>query len=214
MDKRYAIFDMDGTLVDSMVYWKGLAVEFLGKKGVSEIPEDMLEKIKPMTMTESAALFACEFSLKGSTESLAAEMNEMMNEHYRKDIPLKDGVREYLDILCQKGTEMCVASATAEPLMEACLSRLGVRRYFRFLLSCETVGAGKNRADIYLESAGRLGGTPSETAVYEDAFYAVSTAKKAGFYVVGVYDPSAAAHWNEIEELSDEVIRTFKEERK
>lgn len=209
MDKKFAIFDMDGTLVDSMVYWKNLAAEFLTSKGVSHVSKEILEKIKPMTMTESSALFIREFSLEGTPESIAAEMNSRMDEHYCKDIPLKEGVRAYLEQLAQNGTVMCVASATAEYLMDACLTRLGVRSYFQFLISCETVGIGKNQPDVYFESAKRLGCLPCEAAVYEDALYAAKTAKEAGFYVVGIYDESAEAHWNEMQILADETIRTF-----
>lgn len=209
MDKMYAIFDMDGTLVDSMVYWKRLAEEFLIKKGVSDIPKDILEKIKPMTMTESSKLFIDTFSLSGTPQSVADEMNDMMDEHYRSDIPLKDGVAEYLKELHERGVTMCVASATAEPLMQACLERLDVRKYFEFLLSCESVGAGKNRPDVYFESARRLNSSPEDTAVYEDALYAAKTAKDAGFYVVGVYDESAKAHWEEMKNIADETVRTF-----
>ena len=209
MDKKFVIFDMDGTLVDSMIYWKNLATEFLSSKGVSQVSKDILEKIKPMTMTESAALFIREFSLEGTPESVAAEMNQRMDEHYCKDIPLKEGVRSYLEQLAQKEIVMCVASATAEHLMEACLTRLGVRSCFKFLLSCETVGTGKNQPDVYFEAAKRLGCLPCEAAVYEDALYAAKTAKEAGFYVVGIYDESADAHWNEMQNLADETIRTF-----
>ncbi len=193
-----------------MVYWKHLAGEFLEKKGVTNIPADLTERIKPMTMTESAALFIEEFQLSGTPDSVAAEMNDMMDEHYRADIPLKDGVENYLQRLKCAGVRMCVASATAQSLMAACLSRLGVLDFFEFLLSCEEVGAGKNTPDVYFASAERLGAIPEETAVYEDAFYAARTAKNAGFYVVGVYDDHAARHWNRLTALSDETIYDWK----
>ena len=113
-----------------MGYWKRLAGEYLETHGVLNPPKDILEKIKPMTMTESAALFIREFGLQGTPEQVADDMNAMMDEHYRSDIPLKAGVKEYLTRLRDRGVRMCVASATAEPLMEACLSRLGVRGDF------------------------------------------------------------------------------------
>ena len=203
MDKQFAIFDMDGTLIDSMVFWKNLATEYLTCKGVREIPAEILEQIKPMTMSESAALFQTAFGLTGDIES---EMNAMMDDHYRKDIPLKPGVREYLQKLHDWGVQMCVASATAEHLMESCLTRLGVRDYFEFLLSCETVGAGKRSPIVYHTSAQRLNVMPQEIAVYEDALYAIQTAKKAGYYVVGIYDDSAADRWQAIEEMADQII--------
>ena len=203
MDKKYAIFDMDGTLIDSMGFWKNLAAEYLTAKGVAEIPAQILEQIKPMTMSESAALFKREFGLTGDVE---AEMNAMMEDHYRTDIPLKPGVREYLENLHRQGVRMCVASATAEHLMESCLTRLGVRQNFEFLLSCETVGAGKRSPLVYQEAARRLGAVPGETAVYEDALYAVQTARNAGYYVVGVYDDSASGNWQTIENIADEII--------
>ena len=208
MDKNFAIFDMDGTLIDSMVFWKNLATEYLSSKGVRQIPEDIPERIKPMTMSESAALFQQEFGLSGDPE---AEMNAMMDAHYRNDIPLKPGVREYLQMLRSRGVRMCVASATAEHLMEACLKRLGVRDCFSFLLSCETVGAGKRSPLVYQESAKRLHAAPEDVAVYEDALYALQTAKAAGYYVVGVYDDSAAKNWQTIEGIADEVILNWEE---
>ena len=208
MDKKYAIFDMDGTLIDSMIFWKNLATEYLSSKGVKQLPEDIPERIKPMTMSESAALFQQEFGLAGDPE---AEMNAMMDAHYRSDIPLKPGVQKYLQTLRSRGVRMCVASATAEHLMEACLKRLGIRDFFEFLLSCETVGAGKRSPLVYQESAKRLNALPTEIAVFEDALYALQTAKDAGYYVVGVYDDSSAKNWQTIEKLADEIVLNWEE---
>ncbi|MCI9468549.1 MAG: HAD family phosphatase [Oscillospiraceae bacterium] len=212
MDKQYAIFDMDGTLVDSMPYWCSLAREYLEKKGVKDVSVAILDQIRPMTMTESGSLFIREYGFSCTPEDVADEMNAMMVAHYRTDVPLKSGAKEYLSRLKARGVRMCVASATAEPLMEICLDRLGVLGYFDFLISCETVGVGKNRPDVYLEAARRLGGAPERTAVYEDAVFAAKTAKTAGFYVVGVYDESADAHWADLMRLADETICDFKEE--
>ena len=206
MDKRYAIFDMDGTLVDSMGYWARLGWEYLEGRGVREGLEPVLAQIESMTMLESAALFLRSFGLSGTPEEAVAEMNATMEAHYRADIPLKPGVADYLRGLKARSVTLCVASATAEPLVEACLTRLGVADCFDFWLSCETVGVGKHRSDVYDAAAARMGAAPAGTAVYEDALYAARTAKAAGYYLVAVYDPSAAAHWDELCALADETI--------
>lgn len=209
MDKQFAIFDMDGTLVDSMGCWKQLGREFLRNKGVTGEIERVLQQTKPMTMAESANLFIREFGFAGTPEQVAAEMNGVMDLHYRTDIQLKPGVREYLDALHRRGVTMCVASATAEPLIQACLTRLQVAEDFSFLLSCEAVGTGKNRPDVFLEAARRMGTLPSETAVFEDALYAAETAKAAGFYTVGIYDENSAHHWGQLQETADETISNW-----
>ena len=208
MDKPFAIFDMDGTLIDSMTFWENLAAEYLTSKGIREIPAEILEQIQPMTISESTALFQKAFGLTGDPED---EMNAMMDAHYRNDIPLKPGVLKYIQMLQRRGVRMCVASATAEQLMESCLTRLGVRDYFEFLLSCETVGVGKRSPLVYHESARRLNASPAEIAVYEDALYAVQTAKAAGYYVVGVYDHSAAENWSAFAQEADELILNWED---
>ena len=198
MDKQFCIFDMDGTLVDSMGYWKRLGREFLAQKGVTENVEPVLERIKPMTMTESAALFIESFSLPGTPEGIAAEMNAVMDEHYRRDVPLKPGAAAYVQALRSRGARLC-------------LERLGVADQFAFLLSCDAVGSGKDRPDVFLEAARRLGSAPADTAAFEDAIYAARTAKQAGFYTVGIYDENSAGRWAEMTALADETIRDWRE---
>ncbi len=211
MDRKFAIFDMDGTLVDSMPYWGNLASEFLQDRGLPPPTQAQREAMKTMTVTESSAYLVEAFSLPCTPQQAAAEMNHRMAEHYRSDVPLKPGVREYLMQLKASGVQMCVASATAQPLIEDCLERLGVAELFSFLLSCETVGAGKSRPDVYNTAAQRMGAAPKETAVFEDALLAVNTARAAGYFVVGVYDASGKDQWDEITAHSQEQILDFRD---
>lgn len=206
MERQFAIFDMDGTLVDSMGYWQELGREYLVSKGVTGDMEEVLDRMKPMTMIESGALFIEAFGLPGTPESVAKEITDVMAEHSRTDVSMKAGVKEYLEEQKRMGVRMCIASATAEDLMEICLRRLGLRDYFEFLLSCETIGQGKTRPDVYLAAMERLGATVENVTVYEDAKYAVRTAKDAGVHVVGIYDRNSAPYWDEICEMADEVI--------
>lgn len=205
MNKKYAIFDMDGTLIDSMGIWENLGSEYLYSKGITENIEHITEEIAALTMSESAALFAERFLPNLDGTAVAKEMNEIMDNHYKKDIPLKKGVKEYLDLLKKSGVRMCVASATEECLMKACLERLEILSDFEFILSCETINTSKREPAIYLEAARRWNAQPDEIAVYEDAKYAAETAKRAGFYVIAVYD-KAEKQWRQICETADETI--------
>lgn len=206
MDKRYAVFDLDGTLVDSMAVWQRLGREYLTARGVTAPVDQVLAQTETMTMAESAALFAAAFQLPEKPAQVAAEMNAVMAAHYRRDIPLKDGVLEYLSCLRRAGVRMCVASATASELIEACLRRLNAAQYFEFLLSCEEVGAGKDRPDVFWKAAERFGAPPRGIAVYEDSLFAVKTAAAAGFYTVAVYDDSSRQDWDELTALADASI--------
>lgn len=206
MNKKYAIFDMDGTLIDSMGYWQQLAREYLINRGVTDIPDNLTELIKTRTVNGTASLFIELFGFRDSPQHIADGINALMDEHYRRDIPLKDGVWEALQHLHGQGVHMCVASATTLRLMEICLKRLEIRDYFDFLLSCEQVGAGKDQPLVYLEAARQLNARPKDIAVYEDALFAARTAKNAGFYVVGVYDSTAAASWPDLCRATDESL--------
>ena len=212
MDKQYCIFDMDGTLVDSMGYWERLGIEYLTAQGVSEErAEQAFGQISSMTLLQAVEFLLEELRLSGTPQEMINGMQQVMENHYRQDVLLKPGIREYLEKLKKRGCRMCVATATAEPLARICLERLGIDHYFEFLLSCESIGVGKGSPDIYLMGAQKLGGKPEDTAVFEDAFYAAKTAKEAGFYTVGVKDDGQRCDWARLSVLADEAITSWQE---
>lgn len=203
MKKQFAIFDMDGTLVDSMGYWNRLADEFLARRGFPPLPPELQEESIALTMEDSANLFIRTYGLSETPEQICSEINGLMEGHYRSDVPLKPGAAPLLERLSSAGIKMCVASSTAPALIDICLRRLGVRDYFEFLLSCEEVGEGKNRPTVYLEAARRLGGTPENTVIFEDILVAARTAKRAGFSLGVIYDVNSDAEQPQLKTLAD-----------
>lgn len=212
MDRKYCIFDMDGTLVDSMGYWRRLGFEYLEGKGISEADAARtMEAVKRLTLSQSAQLFLDTYGLPGTAEDVLVEMRDMMERHYRTDVALKPGIVNYLDGLRERGCRLCVATATDERLSHLCLERLGIDDKFEFLLSCQTTGIGKEHPDIYLQAAARLGCRPEEAAVFEDALYAAQTAKAAGFYTVAVWDRTQTLDWSELTDLADEAVKDWRD---
>lgn len=179
MDKRFCIFDMDGPWWTPCAIGKTWALTIWGPRHPPE--EALLRAMESMTMLEGAACFMDAFGIPGPPQRIVDEMEAIMDVRYRKDVDLKPGAKEYLERLRGRGCRLCVATATAEPLSRACLSRLGVDGLFDFILSCETLGVSKEHPDVYLSAARRLGAQPAETAVFEDALYAARTARDAGF---------------------------------
>lgn len=211
MDKKYCIFDMDGTLVDSMGYWRSLGREYLAEQGFTgELVTRTLEKLRALTMLEGADLFRRTFDLPGTPRDIADEMNDMMQAHYRRDVQLKPGAAEYLRMLRKRGCRLCVATATDEALAHICFRRLGIDDCFEFVLSCSTLGVRKTQPDIYYAAARQLGCRPEDAAVFEDALHAAQTAKAAGFYTVVVEDENQRDDWTELTALADEIVTDWR----
>lgn len=205
---RYAIFDMDGTLIDSMPAWERLGEDYLRQNGI-KVPENLNEIINAMSLTESADYFRREFGIKASVKNIICDINKLIEDKYRYEIPLKPQVNEYLSSLKEEGVTMCIATATPLELAEAALKRLKVLQYFSCIVCCDEVGVGKSKPDVYYLAIKKLGAKVEDTMVYEDADYAIETAKEAGFYTIGVYDEAVGRTKEEMKLLCDKYIESF-----
>lgn len=206
----FAIFDMDGTLLDSMGAWKNLGRNYLKSLGICP-PKDLEERTAAMSMREGAEYFHRELGAPGTWKEILRDLDSRMEAEYRESLPLKEGVREYLEYLRENEIKMCVLTATPAYMAQAAFARLGIGEYFEFVMDCEETGKKKTEEECYLAAAGRLGGRPEQTAVYEDADFALKTAKKAGFYTVGIYDETMADRRMVLENLCDIYAENFSE---
>lgn len=197
MKIKAVIFDLDGTLLDSMHCWEDVDRNFLLENGV-EPPEGVSDIVKKMTIQNSASYFKTQFSLPQTCDEIIDRIEEMVKEQYESKIPLKNGAEELIKQLRADGIKMCVASATYNSLANAALKRLGIAESLEFILTCSDVGAGKDKPDIFYKAAERMGGSIADTIVIEDSLHCIETAANAGFKTIAVYDEVAKREWEDI----------------
>lgn len=202
-----AVFDVDGTLLDSMSIWDTIGEDYL--RSIGYIPRENLNEVfKDMSLQQAARYYQTEYGVTLSMEEIMDGVNSLLERFYREQAPLKPGAGEFVRELSRRGVKLCVATATERPLVEAALARCGVLGYFEDILTCTTVGRGKDEPLIYREALKRLGGEQPSTLVFEDALYATRTAKADGFPVAAVYD-SHEKWQEELKALADIYLTDF-----
>ncbi len=197
------IFDLDGTLIDSMKIWYQIDRQFLIENDIENPPREISERMKKLTIDESAELFISEFELNLTKEYVIRRIEELVWIEYEERIPLKSRVIDLLDFLDGRGIPYCIATATYKSLALAVLERCGIADRFSFLLTDEEYPRGKNFPDIFIGACERFGTEPAETLIVEDSLHSIETAKNAGFPVVAVYDESAEPDRERIESIAD-----------
>lgn len=183
---RYALFDMDGTLADTMGYWRALTPQALARRGVT-LPEEDIDALGTLTFSQGVA-YLRERKIPHIEEITREEILTILEGHYRRDARLKAGVRELLDRFRAQGTRMGVATLTPRAQAQVCLQTLGIDGYFEFLFTGEDYPKGKNSPEIFLDAAARFGCDVRRMYLFEDSFYSMKTAHALGIPIVATED--------------------------
>ena len=202
------IFDLDGTLIDSMGVWENLASEFLRKNKIVA-NEGLEEIIKTMTLRESSKYLIDEYNLDYTIEEVIINIKDIVFDAYKYDIKAKDCVYEYLDILEKKNLKMMILTASEKELVEICLKRLGLTKYFDHIITCGDVNLSKNNPEIYILASNLINAKPERVLIFEDSYHCVKAAKKANVKVVAVKDEYSLKDEINIKKLADYYINSF-----
>ena len=200
-----AIFDMDGTLLDSMPVWKRLTQGYLKQFGVHITDQDYAVT-EGFSQPQVAQYFADRYPELPDAQSLMDGMDRLISARYEAIAKPKEGVLDFLEGLRRRGVKMAIATLTARRHAEKALRDRDMLDYFEFMLTIEDVGISKREPDIYLQAAARMGLEPAFCVVFEDAPYACATARRAGFRVCGMVEPAYAAGEDELRASSDLIV--------
>lgn len=203
-----AIFDLDGTLVDSMWVWSKIDIDYLESKGHA-LPENLNSEICHLSFAQTANYFKERFSLSDSIDTILKDWNNMAYNHYSENVKLKDGVKEFLDKLKENNIKIALATSNSVPLLEACLKNNGIYDYFDSITTTDEVSNGKNCPDVYLLAAKKLNVNPKNCIVFEDILPAIKGAKAADMTVIAVSDKHSLNDLDEIINHSDKYINSY-----
>jgi HAD superfamily hydrolase (TIGR01509 family) len=209
-DVKAIIFDVDGTLVDSMWIWKQVDIDFL-KRRKTELPIDLQKDIEGLSYTSTAEYFKERFKLPETVEEIKEEWREMADDFYNNIIPLKAGVKELLQIIREHNLKIGIATSNSRELVETMIKKHEIGKYFDSIrTSCE-VPRSKPFPDVYLQAAKDLDVMPENCLVFEDTVAGATAAKAAGMKVVVIYDELSAESRSHLEQLSELYIMDFHE---
>ena len=207
---KAVLFDLDGTLVDSMWMWHAIDIEYLNRFGLTP-PDDLSEAIEGMSYDETAVYFKRRFNIEDSLDKIKADWKEMSREIYCTKIQLKAGVRHFLDYLKNKNIKMSICTSNSYTLAEELLISLDIYKYFDTIVTAGMVGLGKPNPDVYLEAARLLEIPIEKCIVFEDVVQGIMAGKNAGMKVVAVFDEASKNTTDKKKELADYYVESIDE---
>lgn len=199
------IFDLDGTLLDSLGAWENSGANYVRSLGL-EPPEGLDAKLETMSLMDGARYIKELYNLPDAPEVILEKTLEPIKNRYFYDIQPMPGVREQLARLQVQGVKMVVATASHREFAERALARLGMLDYFEFIITCDEVGIGKTSPKVYEEALKRLGVMKERTLVAEDALHALQTAHNAGFKTAAIEERHSIADRHEKQAVADYYI--------
>ena len=205
-----AIFDLDGTLLDSMHIWHDVDVEFFRRRNL-EVTKEYVDIIKNMHLPAAAVYTKEKYNIKESIEEIVDEWLELCANAYLTDVEMKAGVFEYLKMLHDKGVKIAFATASEKVVCEQTLKKHGIFDFFSASAYVSEINIGKTEPDIYFLAAERIGVKPHECIVFEDIIEGIRGAKKGNFITCGVFDKSSAKDEDKIRNTADYYIKSFEE---
>lgn len=204
-----AIFDLDGTILDSMWVWEAVDREFLGRRNL-EVPKDYVDAIAPLGFERAAEYTIKRFALPQSVEEIVAEWYQMARDAYQNRVGLKDGAGEYLEYLKARSIPMAVATSSDESLFIPALRRNGIYDFFDAFVTVKEVARGKGFPDIYEEAARRIGCVPGRCVVFEDIRQGIEGAAAGGFGTVAVHEKHSADDQEQLRAAADYYIYSYR----
>ncbi|CUX41188.1 HAD family hydrolase [Clostridium sp. C105KSO13] len=207
---KAAVFDLDGTLLDSMGVWREIDVAFLEKRGIT-LPDDYVRNITPLGFEAAAQYTIARFGLREDPKEIIREWYDMAKDAYANTVMLKSNVREYLEILKTRDIRIAAATSSDFELVRPALLNNGIFSYFEHIVTVRDVTRGKGHPDIYEEAVSRMNILPADTVVFEDILKGIEGAKAGGFRAVGVYDSYSEYEKDAMIELADHYIYDFGE---
>lgn len=202
------IFDLDGTLLDSMPIWRRLGADYLRRLGIAA-KDGLADTLSTMTLPQAATYFQAEYGVTLTACEIQRGINCLIEEFYFHRAPAKEGAIELILRLRRRGTKLCVLTATEHYLAKAALSRLELLSCFEQIVTCGDFGRGKDHPAIFEHALCRLGTGKDVTVVVDDAPHAIKTAKAAGFHTVAVYDEAFAADRAELQKTADVYLTSL-----
>lgn len=207
---KAVIFDLDGTLVDSMWMWKKIDIDFLGRFKIP-LPDSLQSEIEGMSFSETAVYFKERFQIPMTLQEIKDCWNQMAMYQYSHEVPLKPGVKEFLSWLKKRGISMGIATSNSRELVTAVTDALHISEYFSVITVGCQVAKGKPAPDVYLLTASLLGEKPENCLVFEDVPAGILAGKRAGMTVWAVDDMYSAALADEKRDLADAFIGSYRE---